>query len=64
MQLPNSCDCGMFFLKVSLFIKKNLNFNSNIGVDSKLKGGGAEYYKENIYNRMHFNEIRKRFCVI
>lgn len=54
----------MFFFKVSLFIKKNLNFNSNIGVDSKLKGGGAEYYKENIYNRMHFNEIRKRFCVI
>lgn len=54
----------MFFLKESLFIKIKLNFNTNISVDSKLKGGGAEYYKDNIYNRMHFNEIRKRFCVI
>lgn len=54
----------MFFLKWVYLLKKKFNFNLNIGVDSKLKGSGVEYYKENIYNRMYFNEIRKRFCVI
>lgn len=42
------------FFKREFIYKKKLNFNTNIGVDSKLKGGGAEYYKENKYNEPPF----------